>query len=92
MEEDGQFWKAQGPEGPIRIRFTDQNSFGVMDHYVDTGGGSEIYVPLRVVPNAEGAEVMLTLFRQPGMSDAKFLADIEWVQRDLLALRAFATR
>ena len=92
LEQDGDAWKAKGPEGPIRIRFTDHNPFGVMDHYVDVGSGSEIYVPLRVVPNSEGAEVMLTLFRQPEMSDTKFLADIEWVQRDLLALRAMATK
>ena len=90
MEKDGDAWKAEGPEGPIRVRFTEHNPFGVMDHHVDAGDGREIYVPLRVIPNADGAEVLLTLFKQPEMSDAKFLADIEWVQRDLLALRAMA--
>ena len=91
LEKDGETWKAEGPEGPARIRFTGHNPFGVMDHHVDAGSGPEVYVPMRVVPNAGGAEVLLTLFRQPGMSDAKFLADIEWVRRDLLALRAMAT-
>ncbi len=91
LEKDGEAWKAEGPEGPIRIRFTGHNAFGVMDHHVDAGSGPEIHVPMRVVQNADGAEVLLTLFRQPGMSDAKFLADIEWVRRDLSALRAMAT-
>ncbi len=91
LEKDGDAWKAEGPEGPVRIRFTSYNLFGVMDHHVDVGKGSEIYVPLRIIPNSDGAEVMLTLFRQPGMSDAKFLADVEWVQRDLLKLRTLAT-
>jgi hypothetical protein len=68
------------------------NPFGVMDHFVDVGSGPEIYVPLRVVANGNGAEVLLTIFRQPGMSDAKFLADMEWVQRDLRALRALVER
>lgn len=35
----------------------------------------------------DGAEVLLALFRQPGMSETKFQADIEWVRRDLLVLR-----
>jgi hypothetical protein len=90
LEKDGEAWKAEGPEGPIRIRFTDHNAFGVMDHHVDAGSGPEVHVPMRVVRNGDEAEVLLTLFRQPGMSDAKFLADIEWVRRDLSALRAMA--
>jgi hypothetical protein len=85
---DGEYWKAEGPEGPIRIRFTEYNPFGVMDHYVDVGSGPEIYVPMRIIPNGNGAQALLTLFRQPGMSDAQFLADAEWVQRDLRALQS----
>jgi hypothetical protein len=91
LERDGEAWKTEGPEGPISIRFTGHNPFGIMDHYVDVGSGPEIYVPLRVIQNSGGAEVLLTLFRQPGTSAAKFLADVEWVQRDLLALQAMAT-
>ena len=63
-----------------------------MDHYVDVSIGPEIYIPLRIIPNGDGAEVLLTLFRQPGMSDAKFEADAEWVERDLLSLKALVTR
>lgn len=45
---------------------------------------------MRVVQNGDGAEVLLTLFRQPEMSPTKFLTDVEWVQRDLLALQTMA--
>jgi hypothetical protein len=90
LEKDGENWKAQGPEGPIRIKFTGRNGLGVMDHWVDLGGGRVIYVPLRVVENESGADVLLTLFRQPEMTDAKFEEDGEWVKRDLLALKALA--
>jgi len=88
LEQEGECWKAEGPAGTIRIRFTGHNPYGVMDHYVDVGSGPEIYIPLRIIPNAGGTEVLLTLFRQPGMTDEKFLADAEWVKRDLLALKA----
>jgi hypothetical protein len=89
-DRDG-WWQAEGPEGAIRIRFTDHNAFGIMDHRVDLGGGVEIYVPMRIISNQDGAEVLFTLFRQPGMSDDKFEADAEWVERDLVALRALTT-
>jgi len=92
LEKAGEDWKARGPEGPIRIKFTDHNPFGVMDHWVDLGQGRVIYVPLRVVENEKGAEVLLTLFRQPEVTDSKFAADEDWVKRDLLALKALVER
>jgi hypothetical protein len=65
-------WIADGVDGPIIVHFTPYNAFGVMDHVVETGNGQSIHVPLRVVQNGDGAEVMLTLFRQPGMTDETF--------------------
>ncbi len=59
-----------------------------MDHWVDTGGESEVHVPLRVVQNGDGAEVMLTLYRQPAMSAERFDADIKLINRDLRRLKA----
>ena len=87
LEKDGEAWKGEGPEGPIRVRFTPHNPFGVMDHWVDGGIGSEVYVPMRVVANQSGAEILFTLFRQPEMSEAQFTADAEWVGRDLIVLK-----
>ncbi len=92
LKRDGNVWTARGPEGPITIRFTGHNAFGVMDHYVQAGEAPEVYVPLRIIRNEEGAEVQLTLFRQPGMSDEKFEADAAWIARDLDALRALLER
>ena len=88
LEKVGETWIAEGVAGAVKIRFTDYNPFGVMDHYVDTGKGPVVYVPMRVIANAEGAEVLLTLFRQPDMTEQQFLADAEWVTRDLNALKA----
>jgi hypothetical protein len=76
----------------VRIGFTGRNAFGVMDHRVDLGTGPEVHVPMRVVPNGAGAEVLVTLFRRPRMSEAQFAADAAWVMRDLLALKALLTR
>lgn len=92
LREEGDQWMADGPDGPIRIRFTPHNPHGVMDHWVDLGAGAEVYVPLRVIENGSGAEVMLTLFRQPDMDDERFAADIRWVNRDLKALKNLMKR
>lgn len=92
LRRDGGDWLADGPEGPIRIRFTPHNDHGVMDHFVDTGAGDPVHIPLRVVQNGESAEVMLTLFRQPGMTDEKFAADAKWINRDLVTLRGLFAR
>ena len=85
-------WLDDGPDGPIEIRFTPHNDFGVMDHFVDPGDGAEVEVPLRVAANGSGAEVLLTLYRQPGMSDGTFARDARWINRDLRALKAWVEK
>ncbi len=57
---------------------------------VDTGVAASVYIPLRIIANQDGAEVILTVFRQPGMSDVKFQEDLKWVEKDLRALKALA--
>ena len=87
-EKVGEAWRAQGPEGPIRIWFRPHNDLGVVDQRVVTASGAEILVPMRVMANGTGAEVAFTLFRQPEMSDEIFARDAAWVARDLAALKA----
>jgi hypothetical protein len=81
-------WTAQTPLGPVTIAFTPRNDFGVIDHRVILQTGAEIEVPMRVIPNGAGAEVLFTLFRQPDMTDETFAQDAAWVERDLVALKA----
>ena len=92
LRQDGERWVADGSDGPVALRFTPHNPFGVMDHWVDQGSAGEIYVPLRVVANGTGAEVLLTLYRQPGMSDEHFAADIKLINRDLRSLKTLIER
>lgn len=44
-----------------------------------------------MIANGEGAEVMLMLFRQPGMTDEDFARDAKWITRDLRALKTYVT-
>jgi hypothetical protein len=85
---DGSDWLAETPAGPIRIRFTPMNPYGILDHWVMPGAGDPIYVPMRVMANGDGCEVLFTLFRRPEMSEDDFQRDADWVRRDLAALKA----
>ena len=78
---------ASGLSAAVKVRFVERNKYGVLDHFVATGSGPEVYMPMRVFPNGEGAEVLITVFRQPGVSDEKFGEDTQWVRRDLEALK-----
>jgi hypothetical protein len=80
-------WIAETPQGPMKIRFTERNDFGVLDHYVIPETGMEIYIPMRIVANGTGSELIFTLFCLPGMSDEKYAEDAEWVMQDLNALK-----
>jgi hypothetical protein len=74
-----------------KARFSDHNEYGVMDYWIDNGFGKEIYMPMRIVPNQEGAQVLLTLFRQPFTSDEKFQQELAVLQQDLQRLYHLVT-
>ena len=78
---------ASGLDGAVKVRFADANPYGVLDHYVSVNSGPEVYMPMRVFPNGDGAEVLITVFRQSGVSEEKFAEDTQWVRRDLETLK-----
>ena len=58
-----------------------------MDHYVILPSGMEVFVPLRVVRNDSGSEVMLTIFQTLDKSEKQFAEDVDMVERDLKNLK-----
>jgi hypothetical protein len=82
-------WRVETPAGPMRVVFAPRNDFGVVDHFVRPfdGAGAVVDVPMRVLPNADGSEVLFTLFQQPGMSDEQYAADAALVEADLARLK-----
>lgn len=84
----GTDWQVETPLGPMRVRFTPPNQYGVLDHTLIPENGAPMYNPMRVVANGDGSEVVFSLFRRPGVSEAAFAADADWVRRDLARLKA----
>jgi hypothetical protein len=92
FEESGEEWMAEDPDGRlIRIRCSQPNELGVLDHTV-FAEGRETHNAVRVVPNGTGAEVMFTLLQAPDMTDEMFAADAAAVERDLNTLRSLLER
>ncbi len=89
LTRDGDRWIAHGPGGDVTVRFSPPNDYGVLDHWVTLPDGTELYMPLRVVANGDGAEVGMTLYRPPTLyDDAAFDRDAAAVARDLAKLKA----
>jgi hypothetical protein len=88
VENVGGQWVLATQHGPVNFRFVPRNDLGVLDHYVSAGPGAEVYIPMRVVPNGEGCELLFTLFRPPEMTEEKFKQDAVWVLRDLMKLKS----
>jgi hypothetical protein len=81
-------WIADTDQGEMPLRFAPQNSFRVLDHHVQLRPDVEVLNHMRVLPNADGAEVLFTVFQRPGMSDAEFAEDWQAVQTDLQKLKS----
>ena len=83
----GDHWIMEAPDGPVKLRFLERNTLGVLDHDVTLGNGTVVHVPLRVIANGDGCEILLTVFQLPGTTDAAFDADGAQVHTDLTSLK-----
>ena len=83
--DDG--WIAESDGGLIKVLFTPRNRYGVVDHTVIRPSGAKVYVPMRLITNGSGCELLFTLFRETGVTDERYNADADFVQRDLNRLK-----
>ena len=83
---DGQ-WFVDSSMGRLVVTFAERNDYGVLDHHVTLPSGETFYNPMRVIGDGDECEVVFTLRRQPGMSDADFERDAAAVLADLRTLK-----
>jgi uncharacterized protein YndB with AHSA1/START domain len=81
-------WLTRTAFGDRIVRFTEPNAYGVLDHAVYAKGEEPLVMPMRVVANGDGTELMFLFIRRDDMSDEQFKSTIEWVTTDLLTLRS----
>jgi hypothetical protein len=85
----GDAWSVEAADGQrVTLRFAPDNPFGVLDHDVTLAPGAVVHVPMRVVSNGQGSELLFTLFRAAPTSDAEHGEDVRRVTADLLRLKS----
>jgi len=68
VEQVDGHWFVDTTGGRVRLDFAPRNDFGVLDHYVTLGSGEVIYIPMRVIADESGFEVLFTLRRRRDMT------------------------
>lgn len=70
ITSDG-WWSFTGPHGKSKLKFNENRSLGILDHhYVDEE--STWTVPMRVIPNGDFSEVVITLNKPEELTDEQF--------------------
>ncbi|MEV7087629.1 SRPBCC family protein [Streptomyces sp. NPDC093085] len=88
IEKAGDQWIAESSlMGRVVVAFVPRNELGVLDHDVTLPSGETVHNPVRVIADGAGSEVVFTLRRQPGTSDADFERDAGMVAADLTRLK-----
>ena len=84
-------WIAEILQEQAKVRITKRNDFGILDHYVkllSSPNVDEVFVPMRVVQNGDGSEVIFTIFQLAGMAEERYAEDIRMVEQDLKNLKS----
>lgn len=81
-------WLIDTPQGQNKVKLTERNNFGILDHYVELPFGVEVFIPMRVVKNNDGSEVMVTVFQTTEMTNEVYEKDLQTVNIDLNKLKA----
>jgi len=85
---EGGRWITDSPMGVVEVAFCGPVDLGILDHDVTLPDGAVVHNPMRVLRNAEGSEVVFTLYRLPGVAEEEFERDAALVEADLKRLRA----
>ena len=86
VTKDGNLWIVHTPQGDIKLRPAFNAELALLDHYLLVGD-NEIFIPNRVVPNGSGAEVIITIFQAPNLTEDKYQEQIGWVEKELQNLK-----
>jgi hypothetical protein len=83
---EGEWWNMETPIGPAKLRIKPNKDLGILDHdFIAPDAGWT--VPARVVPNADGAEFIITFFQPPAFSNDFFDSQIKLVDIELAKLK-----
>ena len=83
-------WQMNVPRmgGPVVMRIDSDTTQGVIDMYLaPVGAPFGAPLPIRVVPNGDGSDVLFTLARFPNQSDEEWTEGLQSMKRELKNLK-----
>lgn len=80
-------WMVESPRGLLGIRFIRDDRALVLDWIVRFDDGQELTTAIRVLPNGDGSEIVVTLLKPAGFSEAAFQEQFRWIESALRELR-----
>jgi|TARA_B110000438_G_scaffold213985_1_gene206233 hypothetical protein len=85
INSDG-WWSFIGPYGKSKVKFHQNKSLGILDpQYVDET--SSWNIPIRIVPNGDFSEVIITLKKPEPLSDFQFNERVSKINKIVLSMR-----
>lgn len=82
-------WIFDSSQGPVKVCFSLRNEFGVLDYSLTFTSGEVYQLPMRVLPNGCGSELVMTIWIADGTSHQDFLRYKQMVKEDLIAIKDF---
>jgi hypothetical protein len=83
-------WTLSTDSGPMKVRFAEQNTLGVLDHEVTLASGVTVLNSMRVLANGSGSELVMVVFQSPEASTEQFERDVQAVRDDLARIKKVA--
>jgi hypothetical protein len=81
-------WVVEAPAGRFTFRFGPRNKFGVLDFTVFREGDPLVPMPVRVVANGAGTDLIMIVYERPGTSQAIHASEVQWIRSDLSTLKS----
>ena len=80
------WWFFIGPYGKSKVKFNQNKSLGILDHqYVDEE--SSWHIPMRVIPNGDFSEVIITLKKPEELSVFQFNQRVSKINKIIYSMK-----
>lgn len=82
QQGDGEWWNAETPLGPAKIKFHSNRELGIFDHDFKAGD-AQWTVYCRVMPNERGSTVSFTFIRPEPMTFEQFESQLKNFDKEM---------
>lgn len=76
-------WVTHTSQGDVKVIPKFDKERMLLDHVCILASGEEQFIPYRVVPNGDGAELIMTNFQGETSSDEEYAEQLQWMREEL---------